>query len=49
MVTENSNNDLKYLEGTGLSIEDIKNIQEVKTEEKKEEEEEKKKIQYVTE
>lgn len=49
MVTENSNNDSKYINGTEITLEQIKNIEtELKTEEKKETEE-KEKLQYFTE
>lgn len=49
MVTENSSNELKYLQGTEISLEDIQKKKEQIQTEEKEEKEEKEKLQYFTE
>lgn len=50
MVTENSENDLKYIQGTDITLDQIqKTSTEIKTEEKKEKDEEKQNLQYFTE
>lgn len=49
MVTENSNNELKYLQGTEISLEDIQKKKEQIQTEEKEEKEEKEQLQYFTE
>lgn len=49
MVTENSSNELKYLQGTEISLEDIQKKKEQIQTEEKEEKEEKERLQYFTE